>query len=327
MTLLAPSRLWILGVIPALAVLYVWLQMRRRHRAVRFTNIELLRSVAPSRPGWRRHVPAGLLAVAMAGLIVGMAKPTAPTRVPKKVASIMLAIDISNSMAATDVAPTRLTAAKAAAADFVGNLPPQVLVGLVAFDRQATVLSTPTADHAAVAAAIGSLSLGPGTAAGDAISASLAALAGSQPAAAPGAVANGAAGKGSSGNGGAIVLLSDGVTTTGTSVVDAALAAAAQHVPVSTIAFGTSTGSVTVRGQIVPVPADPATMAQVAELTSGRAFEAVSQGELRKIYKDIGTRVGYETKQREVSGAVIAVAATALLTSLGLALVWNGRIV
>jgi Ca-activated chloride channel family protein len=316
MTFLSPARLWLLFLVPALALAYVVLQRRRRHRAVRFTNIALLRTVAPSRASWRRHVPAGLLALAMAGLVLGLARPAGAVRIPKEAATIMLVIDVSNSMDATDVAPTRLQAAQAAAADFVGNLPDQVRVGLVAFDRRASVLATPTTDHAAVATAIHGLMLGPGTAAGDAVNAALAAIAASAPQTA-----------GTSPNrGAAIVLLSDGVTTTGTSVVDAALAAAAQHVPVSTIAFGTADGVVAVRGQLIPVPADPVTMAQVAELTAGRSFQAVSQADLRKIYQDIGTRVGYETQQREVSGSVIALAATALVTALGLALVWNGRL-
>ncbi len=127
--------------------------------------------------------------------------------------------------------------------------------------------------------------------------------------------------------GAAIVLLSDGVTTVGRPVTQAAQIAAEAGVPVSTIAFGTDRGAVEVQGRIIPVPADPDTMAEVAEITSGTFFEAVSGAQLKKVYEDIGTRVGFETERREVSGGVLGGAAVLLVAGLGLGLLWNGRLV
>jgi Ca-activated chloride channel family protein len=316
-TFLSPERLWFLLLVPALAVLYVVLQRRRRQQAVRFSNLALLRSIVPPRPAWRRHGPAVAVGLALAGLLLGFARPTGTVQVPKEAATILLVIDVSASMQATDVQPSRLEAAVDAAQTFVDQLPPQLEVGLVSFDRQARVDAPPTTDHQAVRDAIGRLELGPGTAAGDALDAALAAIKAAE------ASSSTAGGKGAS----AIVLLSDGVTTVGRPVVDAAQAAADAGVPVSTIAFGTDSGAVEVAGRIIPVPADPDTMAEVAEITDGTFFEAVSEDELRQVYEDIGTRVGYETEQREVSGRWLAGATVVLVAALGLGLLWNGRLV
>jgi Ca-activated chloride channel family protein len=308
---LAPERLWLLAIVPVLAVAYVVMQRRRRRRAVRFASLELLRSVTPAHAAWRRHVPAAATALALAALLVGFARPSGTVRVPKDAATVMLVIDTSASMQAHDVEPSRIEAAIEAADVFVGDLPPQIEVGLVAFDQRARVLAAPTTDHAAVRAAIGALTLGPGTAAGDALVTAVDALtAANQP-----------------DQGAAVILLSDGVTTIGRPVVAAAEVAAERGIPVSTIAFGTDEGAVIVQGRTVPVPADPDTMAQVAEVTSGTFFEAVSAGDLKQVYEDIGTRVGYETEQRERSGSVVATGTVLLVAALGLGLLWNGRLV
>lgn len=306
MTFLASERLWLLVVVAALAAAYVVLQRRRRHYAVRFTNLELLASVAPRRPGWRRHVSAALAGVALAGVVLGLARPARDERVPKEAATVVLVVDTSVSMEATDVAPDRLQAAQAAARTFVDGLPDGLLVGLVAFDGSTRLLATPTADHAAVEQALGRLATGPGTAAGEGVYAALGAITDKRSA--------------------AIVLLSDGVTTVGRPVEEAAAAAARQGVPVTTIAFGTGTGTVEVQGQVVPVPADPATMSAVAETTGGIFFEAFSAEQLRDVYRDIGTRVGYEVEQREIGMTFVAVAFVLLLAALAAGLVWTSRI-
>ncbi|MDQ3945889.1 MAG: VWA domain-containing protein [Actinomycetota bacterium] len=323
MTLLAPSRLWLLLLVAGLAGLYLWLGRRRRHRAVRFTNLALLRSVAPRRPGWRRHLPAALTAVAMAALIVGLAGPVRQVRVPKEAATVMLVLDMSASMQALDVSPSRYEAAVSAAKTFVSDLPDQVRVGLVSFDRLPQVVASPTVDHDAVLDGLDQLVVGPGTAAGDALYAALDAI----------AAAEDAAGIAPSPDeeqqhpGAAIVLLSDGVTTVGSPVLAAARQAAEEGVPVSTIAFGTGSGTVRVQGEIIPVPADPDTMAQVAELTSGKSFEAFTADDLRTVYEDIGTRVGFEITQRDASGGLLAAGAVALAGAFGLGLAWNGRLI
>jgi len=318
MNFLSPGRLALLLVVLALAGLYVWIQRRRRHAAVRYTNLAVLAEVAPPNPGWRRHVPAAAVALALAALVVAIAEPVHQVRVPKEAATVMMVIDVSASMDATDVTPSRLEAATAAAKTFVADLPPQVRVGLVSFDRFARVIASPTVDHQAVLGGIDRLILGTGTATGEAIYTALDAL----------AAANDTAGAAATSQGGsAMVLLSDGVPTVGRPVLGAAQDAADRGVPISTIAFGTADGTVTVQGRLVSVPADPDTMASVAEITSGKFFKAVSAKELRSVYKDIGTRVGYETEQRDASGPVITLAVVALLVASGLALMWNGRLV
>jgi len=329
MTLLAPSRLWLLLLVAGLAALYLWLGRRRRHRAVRFTNLALLASVAPRRPGWRRHLPAALTALSMAALIVGLAGPTRQVRVPKEAATVMLVLDMSASMQAIDVSPSRYEAAISAAKTFVSDLPDQVRVGLVSFDRRPEVVASPTVDHDAVLDGLDHLTLGPGTAAGDALYAALDAIAAAQDAAGitPDQQAGQQDGQAQKRSGAAIVLLSDGVTTVGSPVVAAAQQAAEDGVPVSTIAFGTDSGTVRVQGEVIPVPADPDTMAQVAELTSGKFFEAFTANELKGVYEDIGTRVGYETTQRDASGGILAAGAFALVGAFGLGLAWNGRLI
>jgi Ca-activated chloride channel family protein len=258
------------------------------------------------------------VALALAALVVAIAQPVHQVRVPKEAATVMMVIDVSASMDATDVSPSRLEAATAAAKTFVADLPPQVRVGLVSFDRIARVIASPTVDHRAVTDGIDRLLLGTGTATGDAIYTALDAL----------VAANDTAGASATPTGGsAMVLLSDGVPTVGRPVMGAAQEAADQGVPISTIAFGTADGTVTVGGRMVSVPADPDTMASIAELTSGKFFKAVSARELRSVYKDIGTRVGYETEQRDASGPILTLAVVALLAASGLALIWNGRLV
>jgi Ca-activated chloride channel family protein len=318
MNFLSPGRLVLLLVVLALAGLYVWIQHRRRHAAVRYTNLSVLAEVAPPNPGWRRHLPAAAVALALGALVVALAEPVQQVRVPKEAATVMMVIDVSASMDATDVSPSRLEAATAAAKTFVADLPPQVRVGLVSFDRIARVVASPTVDHQAVLDGIDRLILGTGTATGEAIYTALDAL----------AAANDTAGAAATTHGGsAIVLLSDGVPTVGRPVLGAAQDAADQGVPISTIAFGTPDGTVTVQGRLVSVPADPDTMASVAEITAGKFFKAVSAKELRSVYKDIGTRVGYETEQRDASGPILTTAVIALLVASGLALIWNGRVV
>lgn len=313
MTFLDAERLWLLAVVVALAGLYVGLQRSRRRLrgAVHLTNLAVLRSVAPRRPAWRRHVPAVATALAAIALVVAFANPVRAVRVPKEAATVMLVVDVSASMDAVDVVPNRLRAAIAAATEFVDNLPPQIRVGLVAFDQFARVLSVPTTDHETVRAQIDGLTLGAGTAAGEALYAALDAIVAAQ---------------GTDPAGAAIVLLSDGATTIGRSPLTAADAARERGIPVSTIAFGTDAGSVFVLGREIAVPADPVTMAQVAELTSGTFFEADSGDELKGIYEDIGTTVGYEIEQRDNGGPILASGVVALMAALGLGLLWNGRL-
>lgn len=311
MTFLAGGRLWLLLAVAAVAAAYVFLQRRRRHHAVRFTNLELLASIAPSRPGWRRHVAAGVLVASLLVLVVGFARPTMAQRVPRKQATLMLAIDTSISMQATDVAPSRLAAAQQAATDFVEHLPSGFRLGLISFDGNARVLVAPTTEHETVVAAIGTLRLGQRTAAGEAVFTALDTLAAEQ------ATENDAA---------RIVLMSDGATTTGRPVVMAAAAAAEAKVPVSTIAFGTDQGTVTFSGQTVPVPVDREAMQDLAQTTGGTFFEAASGEELTAVYRDIGSTVAYRTIRNEITATWTGVGLVLLAAGLVLSMLWSGRI-
>jgi Ca-activated chloride channel homolog len=311
MTFLAGGRLWLLLAVAAVAAAYVVLQRRRRHHAVRFTNLELLASIAPSRPGWRRHVAAGVLVASLLVLVVGFARPTRTQRVPREQATLMLAIDTSISMQATDVAPSRLAAAQQAATDFVEHLPSAFRLGLISFDGNARVLVAPTTEHETVVAAIGTLRLGQRTAAGEAVFTALDTLAAEQ------ATENDAA---------RIVLMSDGATTTGRPVVMAAAAAAEAKVPVSTIAFGTDEGTVTFSGQTVPVPVDREAMQDLAETTGGTFFEAASGEELTAVYRDIGSTVAYRTIRNEITATWTGVGLVLLAAGLVLSMLWSGRI-
>jgi Ca-activated chloride channel family protein len=231
----------------------------------------------------------------------------------------MLAIDVSASMTATDVAPSRIDAAKKAAREFVAEIPSGFQVGLVAFDRSASVLAPPTTNHAAVLDAISSLAPGPGTAAGEAIYAALGAIKSNANGVQP------AAQKTRDDLAATIVLLSDGATTTGRPVAPAAQAAADAGVPITTIAFGTDQGTVQVQGQVVPVPADPQTMASVAKASGGKSFVAASASQLKAVYKDIQGRVGYTTQTREIGRAFVAIALVALMAAVAASLLWTAR--
>lgn len=314
MTLLAAHYLWLLLLLGAAVAAYVFLQSRRRHYAVTFTNLELLASVAPRRPGWRRHMAAAALALSAAALIIGLARPVVALRVPKDTATVMLVIDASASMDASDVAPSRIQAATDAAKQFLAELPDRFRVGLVAFDRSPRLVAPPTDDKQLVRSALDALQIGPGTATGEAVFVALEAIDSPLGAAGPRE------------NPGAIVLLSDGVTTVGRPVEVAAAAAADAKVPISTIAFGTPNGTVDVNGREVPVPSDPQTMASVAETTSGQFFEAVTGEELRSVYADIGSRIGYETEQREIGMRFVGLGTILLFAGAALSLIWSGRL-
>jgi Ca-activated chloride channel family protein len=330
MSLLRPGFLWLLVGVVALVAIYVVMQRRKRHYAVRFTNLDLLESVAPKRPGWRRHLPAAVIALAMIVGIIGLARPAHDIRVQKKTAIVMLVMDVSASMAATDVAPTRLDASIKAATAFVKSLPSTFSVGLVAFSSNTQVLNAPTTDHDAVTKSIGALELGKGTAAGDGIDAALAAIKAAQAAAGQDlATRTTTAGAPAAGDGepvsATIVLLSDGGTTTGSDPFEAAQSAATANVPISTITYGTNAGTVEIQGETVPVPPDSASMHQIADISGGKAFDAANTSQLDDVYRSISGAVGHTTEQRELVVWFLAFALLLMtIASLG-ALYWSGR--
>ncbi|GLY94550.1 VWA domain-containing protein [Actinoplanes sp. NBRC 103695] len=309
MTWESPQRLWLLAAVVAMAVAYVVMQRRRSRYAVRFTNLKLLDRVAPKRPAWRRHVPAGLFLAMLGLLVVGFARPTAEVRVPRERATVLVAVDVSRSMLADDVAPDRLSAAKAAADEFVTNLPEQFNVGLVGFAGSASVFVPPVTDRAAVTAGISRLTEGAagraGTAIGDAIATSLDQI----------RTLDAQAGEDTPPA--RVVVLSDGANTAGQDPDQAATLAGELGVPVDAISFGTEAG--TIEGSQA-VPVDGETLRAVAQATGGNYFEAANADELRAAYADIESSVGYETETQDVSarfiGIGLALAALAAIASL-----------
>ena len=309
---LAPQRLWLLLLIPLLVGLYLWLVQRRRvrNRQVAQTMFDL---VIPRDRTWLRHLAVGLSILSLLTLTVAFAKPKDQVAVPRERATIVVTIDISLSMEAADVEPNRLEAAKTAAAAFVTSLPPKFNVALVTFAGSATTVVPPTLDRGAVTAAIASLRPQPSTAIGEGIFTSLAALTQVPPDPSnPKEVVPAR-----------IVLLSDGKTQVGRPSEMAARAAQAQRVPIYTIAYGTNDGYIEVNGRREPVPVDKAELARVARISGGEAYSAGSAGELKDVYKDIGSSVGKEKVDKEVTsryagfGLFFAILAALGMVSLG----------
>ncbi len=315
---LSPGYLWLLFAVAALLGAYVLLQLRRKSYVARFSNVELLGSVAPRRPGWRRHLTFALLLAGLAVLSVGVARPTAAVKVPRENATVMLDIDVSLSMEATDVLPSRIETAKNAGRNFVGLLPSRINLGLVSFGGQASLLVPPSLNRAAVKKAISGLRLQQSTAIGEAIFTSLQAIQ---------TFTTSTTAKGDKPPPARIVLLSDGTNTVGRSVADAVAAAQKAHVQVSTIAFGTQNGTVTIDGQTQRVPADDQTLQQIAELTGGTFHAAHSEQELSSVYKDIGSQIGYTTQHRDISWRFSLVGLLCLFAAGGTAMLWAGRLV
>ena len=310
---LAPERFALLAVPMLFAVLYFLRQRRRRAYVLRFTDPELIDAVAPRRPGLRRHVIAGVYLAASAILVIAAARPALAMEVPNE-PTVVLAFDTSLSMEATDVSPSRLVAAREAAHRFIEVVPAGVRVGLVAFDQTARVVIPPTTSKTVLDRAVDRLSLGEGTAIGEAIYASLDVLASD---ARPG---HDDAGSGS------IVLMSDGDTTMGRPDDEAAREAERRGVKVSTVAFGTDHGSVTVDFMPVPVPVDRDALRAIAETTGGKAFEADSAEKIVLVFEDLGHGVGTRTEPREITdGLAIAALVTAALAAAG-SLTWFARI-
>lgn len=314
LTFLSRSRLWFLIIVAALIAAYVVMQLRRKEYAVRFTNLNLLASVAPKRPTWRRHVPAAAFVLSMIALVTAFAQPARPVKIPRERATVVMAIDVSLSMEATDVQPNRLVAAQEAAKSFVDIVPGRLNIGLVAFSGTAQVLVSPTTDHALLKRGIDTLQLGPRTAIGEAVFASLAAIQSvpTEPGQAPAP--------------GRIVLMSDGETTVGRANDLATKAASDAKVQVSTIAFGTDNGTVEVEGRSIPVPVNHDALAQIAEGTGGKAFEAATAKELRRVYENIGSSIGFRTEQREVTSWLVGIALAFALAAAAGSLLWTSRL-
>ncbi|MEW6471432.1 MAG: VWA domain-containing protein [Actinomycetota bacterium] len=309
----SPERLWILVVVAALAGAYVVAARRRPRYVVRFTNLALLDLVAPRPPRWRRHLPAALLLLALAGMAVSLARPRHQVRVARREAVVVVAVDVSPSMMATDVAPSRFEALQRAVARFASDLPDGVSLGLVSFAGTAHVVVPPTREHDLVQGAVERLRFRSQTALAEAIFASLEALASTL----EGRTEPPPAG---------IVLMSDGASTAGRPESEAIRQAVAARVPVSTIAFGTKAGTITLEGGAQPVPVDGTALRSIATETGGVYFEAATGDQLTEIYRHIGRSVATTTEPRELTGWFVAGAFLLTLAAACASLAWFARL-
>jgi Ca-activated chloride channel family protein len=304
----APLLLLGLLLLPLGFVAYTLGERRRRRAAAAWAAPATAASVAPRRPGWRRHAPLLLCALAAAGLITALARPQVSVAVPSEQASIVLAMDHSGSMQATDVAPSRLAAALEAGEAFLDRVPEKVRVGGVVFDQRAEAVLNPTTDREALRTALRAAMVpSGGTATGEALAASLAMLRSPTGPQTPGAV----------------VLLSDGESTSGRDPVAIAEEARALGIPVYTVALGTAAGTLP-DGK--PVPPDPQSLQAIAERSGGQAFTAEEAGALSAVYEELGSRVAEKEEQREVTGAFAGGAIVLLAIGAGLSLRWFRRL-
>jgi Ca-activated chloride channel family protein len=314
-----PLALLALVAVPLLVALYFRRERGRTDAAARFTNPALLPGVVDRKPGLRRHLPPAILLVALAALLVGVARPHASFKVPREEATVVLAVDVSRSMAAPDVKPTRLDAARAASLAFLRRVPKKFRVGVVSFASRAVVALPPTDDRSLARTALDSLRPGEGTALGDAVA--LAAEIGRRERAADGSVPPTA-----------VLLVSDGANQGGRlSPEIAARRARALGVPVYTVLVGTPDGIVErmLPGgfrELVRVPPSPETLELVARTTGGRFFTATNDERLREVYERLGSRLGHRSKSREVTDLFAGGAALLLLVGGGLSAAWFRRV-
>ena len=346
-----PQFLWLLLMLPVLVLLYVWLMRRKRSTAMGYSGLSIIRDAMGRSPGLRRHIPPVLFLVALAAMFVAAARPTAVVSLPSNQETIMLAMDVSGSMRATDVLPNRLVAAQNAAKAFLAELPRQVRVGIVAFAGTAAVVQPPTLSREDLIAAIDKFQLQRGTAIGNGIVVSLSELfpgagidlASLQPGrerlrglsieqsaktalerkknisftpVAPGSYASAA-----------IILLTDGQNTSGVDSLEAAKLAADRGVRIYTVGVGTVEGeTIGFEGWSMRVRLDEDTLKGIAKNTQAEYFYAGTAGDLKKVYETLSTRVAMVKKETEISALFALLAAGLALASVGLSLAWNQRI-
>jgi Ca-activated chloride channel homolog len=324
------------AVLPVVVALYLRSQRRTTRYAVKFSNFEVLEGVAGVVSPWRRRIPALLYGLAAASLLVGLARPERTVLVPREEATVILAIDISGSMKAADVDPTRLAAAQKSAGSFVDRLPAKFKVALVAFSDNAQVLAQPSTDRPSVRSALDSLDAEGATAMGDAIvdALDLVRAPDSDRSLGPGnqSPLPSPSPDPDSERPSAVLLLSDGFNTAGeTEPMEAAEQAEELSIPVFTIALGTPDGVVELEDQfgnprLVRVPPDYETLESIAETTGAEYFEAPTESDLDRVYAELGSRIGFVEEDEEITYAFAAAAALLAIAAGALALIWNGRL-
>lgn len=311
MSFISPLGLLVLLAVPLALLAHVAAGRRRRRYPVRFPAFATLAAVAAPEPRYRRHVPFALLALAIAALAISLARPEKTVQVAVERASVVLVTDISRSMSATDVSPTRLEAARGAAESFLDKVPDELRVGLVAFSDSAQTLQTPTTDHAAVKRALDTLQPIAGTATGAGLGTALndlkvragdTAARGRPPA--------------------ALVLLSDGSATDGAAADQVAEEAKRLRVPIYTVALGTPDGTIEIQGRTLRVPPDPDALERIATTSGGQAFRAEDSDQLDAVYDRLGSQIGTKPEKREITttfaGAALLLLGAAMVSSLRL---------
>jgi Ca-activated chloride channel homolog len=345
-----PEFLWGLLALPVLVLLYWWLMARRRRATVRLASVAVVREALVGRgPGWRRHVPPMLLLMALAAMLLGSARPVAQLTLPTTEQTIILAMDVSGSMRATDVQPNRLAASQVAAKAFLAGLPRNVKVGIVAFAGTAQVVQPVTLSREDLNAAIDKFQLQRATAIGSAIVVALSELFPDQgidlgqmtfaPRGDPFAPQGRALGQSEvekkpfvpvepgSYRSAAVILLTDGQRTTGVDTTEAAEMAAERGVRVYTVGVGTVEGEVIgFEGWSMRVRLDEDTLKDVARITQGSYFYAGTAESLKGVYETLGTRLSVQKKEVEVSGMLALLAAVLVVLSAGLSLWWFQRV-
>ena len=337
-----PELLWTLLLLPLLVAAYLWLLNRRRKNAVRFASVALVKQAMGRGPGWRRHLPPALLLLAVAVLLLASARPMARLKLPSQQETIVLAMDVSGSMRATDVQPNRLIASQEAAKAFVAGLPRSVRIGVVSFAGTAAVVQAPTFSREDVVAAIDRFQLQRGTAIGSGIVLSLATLfpddgidlsqiTGQR--AMPPAPGEKKEKKpftpvepGSFGSA-AVILLTDGQRTTGPDPLEAARMAAERGIKVFTVGIGTKAGEIIgFEGWSMRVRLDEETLKNIANLTRGNYFYAGTAEDLKQVYQGLSSRLVVETKETEISALFALAGALLALLAGGLSVWWFGRV-
>ena len=340
-TFIWPEMLWGLLAVPLLILLYVWLLRRRKKTTLRYASLSLVKEAMGKSLAWRRHLPPALLLVAVTALLVAAGRPAAVISLPSAEKTVVLAMDVSGSMRATDVLPDRFTAAKEAAKAFVADLPRTVRIAVVQFAGTAAVVQAPTLSRDDVVAAIDRFQLQRGTAIGSGIVLSLATLfpdagidlaqitgqramppaAGDKPKAeftpvAPGSYASAA-----------IILLTDGQRTTGPDPLEAAKMSADRGVRVYTVGVGTKEGeTIGFEGWSMRVRLDEETLKNIANITRADYFYAGTAADLKKVYQGLSTRLIVEKKETEVSALFAAFGALLVVLAAGLSVWWFGRV-
>jgi Ca-activated chloride channel homolog len=345
MNFLWPQFLWMLAALPLLVLLYIWLMHRKKKMALRYASLSIVKEAMGARQSIKRHIPPLLFLLAMAAMLVATGRPVAVVTLPSNQQTIILAMDVSGSMRATDVQPSRLVAAQNAAKSFLGELPRHVKVGIVAFAGSAQVAQLPTTNREDLVTAIDRFQLQRATATGNAIVISLATLFPDAGISLESLQTGRERQRGQSIDGerkekkdftpvapgsytsAAIIMLTDGQRTTGVDPLEAAKLAADRGIRVYTVGIGTVDGeTIGFEGWSMRVRLDEETLKAIAQKTNAEYFYAGTAQDLRKVYETLSSKLTVEKKETEIS-ALFALAAAALaLLSAGLSLLWFNRI-